>query len=49
MLVHLSQPDYLTALERQPGVRKPTLEALKTKYGDETRTHAKLRAALSPA
>merc|ERR1719424_1876364 len=27
---YLSQPDYLQQLERQPGVRKPTLEAIKT-------------------
>merc|ERR1719421_1181163 len=27
---YLSQPEYLQNLERQPGVRKPTLEALKT-------------------
>ena len=27
---YLSQPDYLQTLERQPGVRKPTLEAIRT-------------------
>ena len=27
---YLSQPDYLSQLERQPGVRKPTLEAIRT-------------------
>jgi len=27
---YLSQPDFLSSLERQPGVRKPTLEAIKS-------------------
>jgi len=27
---YLSQPDYLQTLERQPGVRKPTLESIRT-------------------
>ena len=27
---YLSQPDFLSSLERQPGVRKPTLEAIRT-------------------
>jgi len=32
---YLSQPDFLAALERQPGVRKPTLEALSSNLGAE--------------
>jgi len=32
---YLSQPDFLSALERQPGVRKPTLEALRANLSSE--------------
>jgi len=31
---YLSQPDYLTSLGRQPGVRKPTLEGIKANLSD---------------
>merc|ERR1719421_2759745 len=32
---YLSQPDFLAQLERQPGVRKPTLEAIRTNLCDK--------------
>jgi len=32
---YLSQADFLTTLERQPGVRKPTLEGIKTNLGEK--------------
>ena len=35
---YLTQPDFLTVLERQPGVRKPTLEAIKTNLVDKPMT-----------
>jgi len=32
---YLSQPEFLTSLERQPGVRKPTLEGIKANLQDK--------------